>query len=450
MTEKKKKLLFEEYDRISIDVLSLTSDAASTFLEQFVPVRWWGRTFNALAYLPSFKMILKKRKLENSNPKTNRKNNSSPSQQRLAIYDALYVATDKNRELLVFYITPHLIYTHIDSGKCTLDILHQSQLKYQSVAVSPKYKFRTFDNKSVEFIVCREDSMKLKSKTHPSLGMFCEKECSRSDNDYKILSERLLCQYLQFIDNVHDFFSRTLYLPYMVHPYRLILFEEEELRLVSCNLMQYVFHPYASLRKIVDVHFSHPFAFPHFYREGYGATEMLTRNSVMLVLDFLHSAFFTALWICRPAAEISRNDTYNNSQWDYYHQTELERFEEEDEEEQQRKEDPFFGNIHFPSEAKIITTPTTTLTSTTTMTKKCRNPSGYCYSYNKSDLVHDYGCGHLLSLAPSILISAVNAASDKQDKTLFIDCVSKEILLLKHFISEIIKNSNYERRSTIA
>ena len=413
--KKKKKILFEEFDRRSLEILSLSSDTAKTYLEKFVPVRWWGRTYNALAYLPSFKMTTK---IKRQGIMDDIKSHSN-------VYDALYVGNDKNTlndTLSVLYINPHLIFSHIHSGQCTLDIMFRSPLGFESVVMSPKYKFRSFDNKSVEFFIFSDP--KLKSMTHPTLGMFCEKE-------RPLRKKFLLDIYSQFMDRIHDFFSRTLYLPYLVHPYRLFLLEEEEaigegrLKLISCNLMQYVYHPYMMSRKIVDVHFSYPYN-----QTVYSSSqEMLTQNSVQLVLDFLHSAFVTTLWINHPVTDnLSRN---YNVFWD-----DDQRINTKKENSKSNSNDLFW----------IIKPPPDHQNS-----NKCRNPSGYCHAYinnnnnnnnNNSDLIHQYGCTHLLSLAPSILTSSINEASEKGDTKIFTDRVLEEILLLKDFISGIIKNNN--------
>ena len=315
------------------------------------------------------------------------------------------------------YVTPHLIFNHIDSGQCTLDILYRSPLNFETIAMSPKYKFRSYDNKSVEFVVCHDDEMKVKSKAHPSLGLFREKERQNYPTG------RLLNRYLEFVDKIHEFFSCTKYLPYMIHPYRLILFEDEDLKLISCNLIHYIYHPYMASRKLIDVHYSYPEGI--FIPAYTSPAEMLTRNSVLLVLDFLHSVFVTALWINRPIemGEISRNNTLLPQGSDDE--------DENDDEKRKKNHDPFWIEPGISSSSS----------SSKKYFRKCRNPYGYCNAV-KSDLVHDYGCSHLLSLAPAILISAVNTASDKEDTRIFTECVSKEIALIKSFISEIIKNND--------
>ena len=403
--KKKKKKLFEEFDSLSLDILILTSDLAKTYLENFIPSRWWGRSFNALAYLPSSKMNMKKNKKENSH-----------------VYDAVYVADNKNHPLLVMYVTPHLIFSHIDSGQCTLDILYRSPLDFENIAVSPKYKFRSFDNKAVEFVICHDDKMKVKSRAHPTLGLFREKERQNFPTG------RLLNKYLEFVDKIHQFFSCTQYIPYMVHPYRLILFEEEEIKLISCNLIQYIYHPYMRFRKLIDIHFS----YPDFISDYTSPAEMLTRNSVLLVLDFLHSVFVTAMWICRPIEmkEITRNHTHNENNDDD---------DDDDNGEGGKRKRKLASIDHFWIEPVIFSSSSSSSTIKR-HSRKCRNPYGYCHVM-KNDLVHEYGCSHLLKLAPAILINAVNNASDKEDMTIFTECVSKEISLIKSFISDIIKNN---------
>ena len=413
--------MFETSDTLSLAILVLSSDLVKTYLENFVPSRWWGRSFNALAYLPSFKMDMKKNKKE---------------KEKSLVYDAIYVANNKNHPLLVMYVTPHIIFSHIDSGQSTLDILYRSPLDFENIAVSPKYKFRSYDNKSVEFVICHDDKMKVKSRAHPTLGLFREKERQNFPTG------RLLNKYLEFVDKIHQFFSCTQYLPYIVHPYRLILFEEEELKLISCNLIQYIYHPYMKFRKVIDIHFS----YPDFTSDYTSPAEMLTRNSVLLVLDFLHSVFVTAMWITRPIEmkEITRNHTYNDDDDDDDDDNNNDNNKKNKGGKRKRKLESI---DHFWIEPVILSSSSSSSSNSSSSSStikrrslKCRNPYGYCHVM-KNDLVHDYGCSHLLKLAPAILINAVNNASEKEDKTIFTECVSKEISLIKSFISEIIKNN---------
>ena len=416
----KKNILFEDFDTQSIQILSLTNDIAKTYLEDFTPVRWWRRSFNALAYLPSSKM---KMKINNNNNNNNNNNK--------IIYDAVYVATDKNHLLLVLYITPHLIFNHIDSGQSTLDILYRSALGFESIAISPKYKFRSIDNKSVEFVVCRDDELKVKSLVHPSLGLFCEKERQNYPTG------RLLNKYLEFVDKIYLFFSATQYLPYMVHPYRLILFEDDELKLISCNLMHYLYYPYMTSRKLSDIHFSYP---DGMLISTYNSpAEMLMHNSVQLVLDFLHSVFVTALWISRP---IGLEEIFMNHHIITSYNKDNDRVNKRSKKDH-KIIDPFWIEPRISCASCDSISSGSCSSSNKRYSRRCQNPYGYCLAM-KSDLVHEYGCSHLLSMAPNMLISAVNNASEKEDKNIFTNCVLTEISVIKTFISEIIKNNEYD------
>lgn len=342
-------MTFETSDVLSLTVLSLSCGTADRILKDFNSLKWWGRTLNALAYLPVSKMNVESIGLTSSS------------------HDALYVNRNKNGKLALLYVTPHLIFYHYDTGMSTLDSLYRGPLNFESVAVTPTFKFRSFDNKSVEFVAMGEGGeaaqrneeeqvdleypsnryrrpnphqethqQVLKSITHPTLGLFCERTNGRDNNNF-------LTVFHSFIDNVRDFFDKTMYIPYIIHPYRLLLYENNYIELISCNLLLYAFHPHVPSWKIRDAIFSHPMTMTNTdtlstipfgkdnniaisrtttdtVRTDVAVTEdKLNSDTVNLVLDFFYSTFTTTLFLYNNKLP-SRNLTNIRQTYQQYQQ----------------------------------------------------------------------------------------------------------------------------------
>ena len=369
------KKIFEEADDKSLGILSLINGVASKYLADFKPVRLWSRCFNALAYQPSSKM------------------NIGPLCLHSSAYDAVYVNREKDKPLLLIYVTPHIIFYHCENGSSTLDSLYRGVLDFEVIAASPAFKFRSHDNKSVEFIV-RGD---LLSDIHPTLGLYCEKEQHPKGRD-------LLPQYLKFLAEIKTFFEKTLYLPYLIHPYRLLLNKSSGIKLISCQLLQHITYPHMSAWKVTDAYFSHPSSF-NLQPDG-DISRVLIRDSLHIILDFLYSAFITTLWLYNTAM-VNRN----------------------------------FACLPEIKPAEKKSKPTSFWAPTTSNIPHppgCHDRYGFCLGFGSvSSIVHDYGCRHLHDFAPNILSKAIKLAEDNENMEDLIETISKEISVLEEFISSL-------------
>ena len=392
------KKIFEEADEKSLGILSLVSGVVGKYLVDFKPIRLWNRSFNALAYQPSSKM------------------NIGPLCLQSSAYDALYVNREKNKPLLLIYVTPHIICYHFENGLSTLDSLYRGVLDFDIIAASPAYKFRSHDNKSVEFINCRDGNSNLEdllSDIHPTMGLYCEKEQHPKGRN-------LLPPYLKFLAEIKTFFEKTLYLPYLIHPYRLLLNKNGGIKLISCQLLQQITYPHMSVWKVTDANFSHPSSFNAQPKSG-DVSRGLIRDSLHIILDFLHSAFITTLWLYNTAM-VNRN----------------------------------FTCLPSMTEVKTTVKPKTTIfwappnnTDRAGESFQCNDRYGFCLSFSSgsnsncsiSSIVHDYGCRHLQVFAPKILTTAIENAASNENVDILIEIISKEISVLEEFISSLQRAS---------
>ena len=118
----------------------------------------------------------------------------------------------------------------------------------------------------------------------------------------------------EFIDKIYNFFIESKFIPYLIHPNRLILYKNKNLKLISSNIFQYIFYPHISKLRIKDpknIMCEEEELLP---LNKHNFTEKMMEDTVNLFLDFFHSCFVTLLWIIHnnnnnvsPESQICRN-----------------------------------------------------------------------------------------------------------------------------------------------
>ena len=302
------------------------------------------------------------------------------------------------------YITPHFLYLHPPDGRCATEFICQQEsfcIKIAKIATIPRQTIRSHDGHCIEYHDDIDD-----------VGEGFRRNLRLCDIDL----------YLKFIDNLIITFIETKYLPYIIHPNRLVITNsrtDEEgtlshLKIVSLNLLSYIFSPQNSNFKILNATFSHPLSFIKNDAVESKITKKLNDEACSNILDFLHSAFVTTLWIftsgedCQFLTQVKRNMTMK------------------------------VGNANFkPSRDQLKKIPTDW--------KRCDNPFGFCHNFPKKKLlVHNYGCLHLMRVLPEMLEDAMN---DSFQSGSFVDIehfMLNCVMTFKIFIREMRKEDDSE------
>ena len=166
----------------SLNILAEMCDSVDVIVKNFKPYNWKGYSVNCLKYLNN-----------NSN-----KTNILYDVNRFQLKDDLYVGLIDTNNILAIYSTDHLIWSHPVEGHSTIDILYRGNLEYELISCTPKHKYRTFDNKSVEFYYLDQ----LLDKKYITIGLYNEKFGGENRND-------LLKGMLGFLDNINNFFHKS-------------------------------------------------------------------------------------------------------------------------------------------------------------------------------------------------------------------------------------------------
>ena len=291
--------------------------------------------------------------------------------------DSLYFMK-KKATVAIIYITPHLIFTH-DNGDITADTLSRI-LNNDSIIPRPLIRLRGYDGRCVELFEYGYEPFFLhKQQTTESFH--------------------------NFVEQIHGTFTGTYYLPYLIHPFRLLL--GNKIYILS-HLMHFIFAPYNAESQIKDLHYSHPLAFEKKNNED------LIEMTRCLILNFFHSLCMTFLWIL--------NGNQGNSL--HIRSKEIMGFI--------RNDDKRWYN---PEKIKQK--------DNNIVIKPCRIQRGICQglalysSILEVDEIHTYACQHLLTTLPQTLSQVCKAMREKNDRQILIRAVEKEFMLFNTFCSKI-------------
>ena len=411
---KKNNNVFEYHNIPSLECLKLTNEFAKTILEDFKPYKWKNKVWNVLNIDDIKKStILQHECFDSLYINNNNNDNNDNNDDENTIF--------KPSDIKLMYISPHIIFYNQSNGYCTLDIMTTGIIpNIENVAILPLFKFRSYDNKSIEFIKNDNNFMSFR---HLTLKTFCE----YNSHNYKAS----IVKYRDFIDNVYNFFIESKFIPYLVHPNRLILYKNENLKLISSNLLQYIFYPHISKLKIKDNLYSHPKNL--IIREqkevlSLNFTEKMMKDVIDLFLDFFHSSFVTLLWIIHtnnnlyPENQICRNMDnfiYNiNATKKTKKQKNVITY------------DDYYNKYMYSESDRYI----------------CNNVFGFCLNYHNNEklynIIHNYGCKHLQFIMPSVLENSIKHAVDKNDDAdIFISSVKLQFEIFTSLMSEILKNN---------
>ena len=412
---KKKKIMSGKKLPLSLQVLSNTKIPVHTLLNTFRPYNWRASSTDALRHVNTLS------------------NGSHPVLYRLlkdfSMRDSLYINENEECQLVMIYHTPHLITFHPDTGLTALEILHRGNLRYEKLVCAPHRVYRSYDNWSVEFFEPR-DIYNLK---YPTLGLYGERRRQG-------LRETVTPYMVTFLTHITDFFNDTLYLPYFIHPHRLVLSREEEgsIKLLSGNFLHYCLCPYVEGRKLRDVLFTHPKVIEAPAQERYDnkedptTTTTTTSHNVMkkkdkknpsdkflrrllenLVLDFLHSFFVTVLWVQCERGTLSLAET-------------------------RKSLNGCLGNYEVVvGKGKATAAKKSSIVSDGEFS--CQNPFGYCQlsslTVQQQSAVHEYGCQRLRVLTPIALETVLE--NHDNDLKLIREVINKELEALRSFVLHV-------------
>ena len=429
-----KKNKFENCDLESLDSLIYTNEFIKSIVNKFHPYKWKNKYTNILKLDVVYTI------------KNDTTNNNIFNNNNNICFDSLYI--NKNNinneddnddiDIRLIYVTPHIIFYNFIKGYSTTDIINMKIIQnIENICVIPKFNYRSHDNKSVEFI--SDDDNRLMSHNYVTLKSFCDYYCN--NNNYKYPVEK----FKKFSKRVFEILLDTNFIPYFIHPNRLILYKDETLRIVSPNILQYIYSPYSPPKKIQHVLFSHPRVLLNVTSKSENFLEKMTRDTVDLFLDFFHSSFVTSLWIYNnnnnnihmsltrninnifnDVSSVIKNNKrkrknvqksiINNKTFEQINFLNLYHDDDDD------------GDSDHDENNKLI--------------NPCRNIYGFCLNYYHHDinlrkLIHNYGCEHLQKIMPIVLDNAVKEATNKNQPKIFMSTIQLQFEIFIRFLEEL-------------
>ena len=313
--------------------------------------------------------------------------------------DSLFIHTTRTSYL---YISPHFLYINPPDGRCLSEFITQQKNLVDIVAktvIIPTETVRSTDGCCVEYFTNHGDQTK-NVETFNLLH-----DCLNND---KYTNTFILELFTEFIDRLISLFKETKYLPYFIHPERLILTTSNpnnddpliHIKIASSNLLSYIFSVQNSKKKILNATFSHPMSF---LDKCDSDDIMQTTNSdvCFVILDFFHSAFVTSLWILTSGqyqylSRVKRNAVNNH------------------------------GPVKISREK---------LNKIKKCWKSCNNDYGFCQGFEKKKrLVHNFGCLHLMQIMPPILEKTINESSQSLSFQEVESCVETCAKVFKDFL----------------
>ena len=408
-SEDNNNFFFDTKDLDSLKCLKLTNKSIANIIENFDSFKWKNNKYTNLLALDF----------------CGGKNSSVNFLNSNVCCDSLYVNKNNNSDVKALYVTSHIIYYHYIDGYSTADILNKRIINIERLCAIPKFVFRSFENKSVEFMGNEE---KFKNDRYVTLKSFYD-----YNNEKTFDLENI--QF--FLNSVYDVLIHHNLIPYFIHPQRLFLYDDNTIKLVSPNLLQFVFSPYFRYAKIQHSLFSHPIVLEHdFNKEKHHAkyAQRIITDNVDLFLDFFHSLFVTVLWIYN----LNNNNIKEEIKSIKY---------------LMRNEHSFFNNMTSVfiknKSAKINKNPllvnllnnNNNNNNDNDNINPCKNIYGFCQNYYPNNelknLIHNYGCLHLQVNMPIVLTNAMTQANDNNKPEIFFSSVRLEFEIFSNFINQI-------------
>ena len=445
---------FETYDLQSLHYLKYANNYIESIIDNFNPYKWKSKYTNAL------KLDLYTR---NFNKFTNDilKNN--------LCFDSLYINNSKENNSSdeinhLIYVTPHIIFYNYIGGYSTVDIIYEMKLirNIENICLLPKFVFRSHDDKSIEIF----NDIHSKNNRYVTLKLFYDND-SNSNNKFDL--ENIII----FLNNIYEIFWDSNFIPYFIHPNRLILCKDESLKIISAQLLQFIFSPYISFKKIQHNIFSHPTVLINNKNNNNSSSnnnikeknilDNLMRNTVDLFLDFFHSLFVTVLWIYNNNNNISPESLTRNMYGYYNDVTSIfmrknlnnknknncimdinENISKKNNINENNFEQSIFFNAYNNNNNN-----NETKENTSKNINPCTNIYGFCLSYynNKQELtniIHNYGCQHLLQIMPIILNDAIVTANENNDPKIFLSRIKIEFELFMTFLNNLKNIEKYD------
>ena len=316
------------------------------------------------------------------------------------------------------YITKHIHCHCLTNKKSVLDYLNSSiELKeeFSKVLYFPQKHFWSHDGGSIEFI----NDLEIKNYKYPTFGMYLNRYTEQRDDVGLIDRKRnYFSIFYKFITLIETSFLKTNFLPYFIHPNRMLFYNNDTLKIISGNLFCFLFTPHEDSARIRNATFSHPISLVFEENEKITAQEYLDRTTINIIADFFHSSFVTTLWICLLG---QYKNTYT-----------LKR--NRGREIKNRK-----TNSSSSSSSELFS--------------PCNNKFGFCtifknYNNNNNEEmiiklnkdIHNYGCIHLLDVFPK----AIKESIDLSFKSGTVEPLKTEIKnlfsIFKAFICELRAN----------
>ena len=364
----------------------------------------------------------------------------------------------------LIYITPHIIFYNYENGSSTVDLINLNIIdNIDRICIMPKYIFRSHENKSIEFI--RDSRCEFKNNRYVTLKAYCESCMVHGNNRYTYD----IVNFQAFISSVENSFKENHLIPYFVHPQRLVIFRDDSLRLISPNLLQFIYSPFSRLKKIHHLTFSHPRVLTSFGQQQVpvtslnGVTVKMMRNTVDLFLDFFHSSFVTALWIynfnnsrsndsllVRNIYSVFNDYCYASSPFSFHNNNNNNNNNNKN---KKRKKvivsETVINETNYELN-HILSQYSSCNTDPEVETDKGKAPInrtsryGFCRGFHSDDteiknVVHNYGCIHLLSALPLGLDFSIQQANDDNCVDRFLRQVDAEFTIFLNFL-DILKN----------
>ena len=421
---------FEENDRNSLYCLYYTDQLIATVINNFSSYKWKNKYSNLL-------------KLD-FNIKSYNKFNTDILKNNICL-DTLYVnKNNNNNDIRLIYITPHIIFYNYINGSSTADLINLKIVEnIENICIIPKYIFRSHENKSLEFIDNDYVNMNVMNNHYVTLKSFCESNNKEFQYDFENLE--------RFITNIYENFMNNHFIPYFIHPQRLILFKDKSLRIISPNLLHYIFSPYSAFKKIQHIIFSHPRVLENINDNNSinnNILEGMMMNTIDLFLDFFHSLFVTVLWIYNYNNNILCESLTRNI-YSFYTDmlTVLNKNNNNNNNNKKKKNNSIMRINEANFEQNYFLTVNNEIGNNNNNDNiSCKNKFGFCLSYYNDNydvrkLIHNYGCQHLQMTMPVVLDSIINEANDRNQQELFISKIKVEFQLFSNFLSTL-KNIN--------
>lgn len=401
----------------SLEILSLMNDRVQVILKNVTLYKWKGSSKNAQNYIN-----------KNSN-KTNKLLYSDVT--NFTSKDCLYIGENKDDKLIYIYLSDHLISYHPTEGYATIDLLYRGNLKYEAIACPPKVKYRTFDNKSVEIFYPNDgDENSLLDNKYITLGLYSERYAGGDRVE-------LLKSMLSFLDNTRKFFEKTFYIPYIIHPYRLVLFKNNTTKLISCNLLHYILCPYIEEKKLSDVLFIHPFTITPDKKNALNSKALLKMCTRNIILDFFHSFFVTIIWIlCENKQKLYDNRNFCNGLFRNY-KIMLDQLNNKNRHKKQKliNIDPLKEVLPKEEEEEDDNNKTFEIDG-------CKNAFGYCqindFDENERKIIHQYSCERL-NITPVALDIILDGDGGEGTINQLKNFIDKEFSELRQFIQTFLE-----------